>query len=94
LRIHDSQGNPLLTSAFLIPRWGGIVIKNPPKNATELGEYRLTKKELQSIIKIFISQLRSLVGIQDIDVKGLVIYNNRKMNIQSNCSLIAFSLSS
>jgi hypothetical protein len=39
-----------------------------------LGEYRLTKKELQSIIKIFISQLRSLVGIQDIDVKGLVIF--------------------
>ncbi|KAI7895070.1 phosphatidylinositol-glycan biosynthesis class S protein [Mucor mucedo] len=67
LRIHDSQGNPLLTSAFLIPRWGGVVIKNPPKAATD--EYRFTKKDLQPIIKIFISQLRSLIGIHDLQTK-------------------------
>ncbi|KAI8328083.1 phosphatidylinositol-glycan biosynthesis class S protein [Choanephora cucurbitarum] len=65
LRIHDSKDQPLLTSAFLIPRWGGIVIKNPPRNASE--EYRFTKKDLQPIIKIFISQLRSLIGVQEIE---------------------------
>ncbi|KAI8365568.1 phosphatidylinositol-glycan biosynthesis class S protein [Blakeslea trispora] len=65
LRIHDSKGQPLLTSAFLIPRWGGIVIKNPPRNATK--EYRFTEKDLQPIIKIFISQLRSLIGVQEIE---------------------------
>lgn len=65
LRIHDSKDQPLLTSAFLIPRWGGIVIKNPPKAATE--EYRFTKKDLQPIMKIFISQLRSLIGIHDLE---------------------------
>ncbi|KAI8639212.1 phosphatidylinositol-glycan biosynthesis class S protein [Parasitella parasitica] len=64
LRIHDSKGQPLLTSAFLIPRWGGIVIKNPPKSATD--EYTFTKKDLQPIMKIFLSQLRSLIGIHDL----------------------------
>ncbi|KAI9475852.1 MAG: phosphatidylinositol-glycan biosynthesis class S protein [Benjaminiella poitrasii] len=65
LRIHDSNGQPLLTNAFLVPRWGGIVIKNPPKAATE--EYRFTKKDLQPIIKIFISQLRSLIGVHELE---------------------------
>ncbi|KAG2206584.1 hypothetical protein INT46_002839 [Mucor plumbeus] len=64
LRIHDSKGQPLLTSAFLIPRWGGIVIKNTPKSAID--EYTFTKKDLQPIMKIFISQLRSLIGIHDL----------------------------
>ncbi|KAI7905670.1 phosphatidylinositol-glycan biosynthesis class S protein [Cokeromyces recurvatus] len=65
LRIHDSKGQPLLTNAFLVPRWGGIVIKNPPKAATE--EYYFTKKDLQPIIKIFISQLRGLIGVHDLE---------------------------
>ncbi|KAI9267737.1 phosphatidylinositol-glycan biosynthesis class S protein [Helicostylum pulchrum] len=65
LRIHDSKDQPLLTSAFLIPRWGGITIKNPPKTSEQ--EYRFTKKDLQPIMKIFISQLRSLIGIQDLE---------------------------
>ncbi|KAL9548368.1 hypothetical protein MBANPS3_005714 [Mucor bainieri] len=60
----QNTGQPLLTSAFLIPRWGGIVIKNPPKAATE--EYTFTKKDLQPIMKIFISQLRSLIGVHDL----------------------------
>lgn len=65
LRIHDSKDQPLLTSAFLIPRWGGITIKNPPKTSEE--EYRFTKKDLQPIMKIFISQLRSLIGVHDLE---------------------------
>lgn len=92
LRIHDSQGNPLLTSAFLIPRWGGVVIKNPPKAATD--EYRFTKKDLQPIIKIFISQLRSLIGVHDLQAKQFVSdmssYNSlssRKGKFIANCRI-------
>ncbi|KAI9308809.1 phosphatidylinositol-glycan biosynthesis class S protein [Cunninghamella echinulata] len=66
LRIHDSHGKPLLSNSFLIPRWGGVTIKNPPKNVTSGSHYSMTKTDLQPIMKIFISQLRSLVGVQDV----------------------------
>ncbi|KAI8997638.1 phosphatidylinositol-glycan biosynthesis class S protein [Pilobolus umbonatus] len=65
LYIHDSRGQLLSTNAFLIPRWGGIVIKNTPRSAMD--EYRFTKKDLKPIINTFLSQLRSLVGIRDMD---------------------------
>ncbi|CAO3625978.1 unnamed protein product [Cunninghamella blakesleeana] len=66
LRLHDSHGNPLLSNSFLIPRWGGVTIKNPPANTTSKPQYSMTKADLQPIMKIFVSQLRSLVGIQDV----------------------------
>jgi hypothetical protein len=92
LRIHDSKDQPLLTSAFLIPRWGGIVIKNPPKAATE--EYRFTKKDLQPIMKIFISQLRSLIGIRDLEVnisKKFVSLSSLDQSTISDTQSIFFS---
>jgi phosphatidylinositol glycan class S len=49
------------------------VIKNPPKTATD--EYRFTKKDLQPIMKIFISQLRSLIGIHDLKAKQFVSFD-------------------
>ncbi|KAI8081673.1 phosphatidylinositol-glycan biosynthesis class S protein [Halteromyces radiatus] len=64
LRIHDQQGHPLLSNSFLIPRWGGVTIKNPPKYIES--KYSITKSDLKPIMKIFISQLRGLMGIQDI----------------------------
>ncbi|KAI8075117.1 phosphatidylinositol-glycan biosynthesis class S protein [Gongronella butleri] len=65
LRIHDAQGNPLLSNSFLIPRWGGVSIKNPPKSALAAGHFAIAKTDLQPIMKIFVSQVRSLMGIQD-----------------------------
>ncbi|ORX50945.1 hypothetical protein DM01DRAFT_1308060 [Hesseltinella vesiculosa] len=65
LRIHDTHGQPLLSNAFLIPRWGGVNVKNPPKSALDLGRFTITRADLQPIMKIFVSQLRSLMGIQD-----------------------------
>ncbi|KAI9250319.1 phosphatidylinositol-glycan biosynthesis class S protein [Sporodiniella umbellata] len=67
LRIHDTQGQPLLTNAFLIPRWGGIVIKNTKPSV----EYKFTKSELQPILKTFLSQLRSLIGVKDLEAKRI-----------------------
>ncbi|KAG0739931.1 hypothetical protein G6F17_006843 [Rhizopus arrhizus] len=66
LRIHDTKDQPLLTNSFLIPRWGGIVIKNPPKSASM--EYKLTKSDLQPIMKTFLSQLRTLIGVKDLEI--------------------------
>ncbi|ORZ10545.1 phosphatidylinositol-glycan biosynthesis class S protein [Absidia repens] len=66
LRIHDLQGKPLLSNSFLIPRWGGVMIKNPPKSISPGSQYHITKSDLQPIMKTFRSQLRSLMGIQDV----------------------------
>ncbi|KAI7882955.1 hypothetical protein K492DRAFT_205803 [Lichtheimia hyalospora FSU 10163] len=63
LWIHDTHNRPLPDNAFLIPRWGGVLIKNLPK-ATD-GHYRLDKKKLHSTMRIFVSQLRSLIGIHE-----------------------------
>ncbi|KAI9030062.1 phosphatidylinositol-glycan biosynthesis class S protein [Phycomyces nitens] len=67
LRIHDSKEQPLLSNAFLIPRWGGVAIKNPPKKALVEKQLHFTKKDLQPIMKIFVAQLRSLMGIPNIN---------------------------
>lgn len=56
---------PLPDNAFLIPRWGGVLIKNLPK--AEDGHYRLDKKKLHSTMRIFVSQLRNLIGIHEHD---------------------------
>ncbi|CAO3580701.1 unnamed protein product [Absidia cylindrospora] len=66
LRIHDLQGKPLLSNSFLIPRWGGVMIKNPPKSISPGSQYHITKSDLQPIMRTFRSQLRSLMGIQDV----------------------------
>lgn len=62
----------MLTSAFLIPRWGGIVVKNTPKTAKE--KYRFTKKDLQPIMKIFVSQLRNLIGVHDLEKEATQLF--------------------
>ncbi|CAO3684438.1 unnamed protein product [Umbelopsis ramanniana] len=64
LRIHDDKGQPLRSNAFLIPRWGGIAIKNPPKSAS--GRLEFSKEDLKPFMEIFVAQLRGLVGIHDL----------------------------
>lgn len=56
---------PLPDNAFLIPRWGGVLIKNLPKAPD--GHYILDKQKLHSTMRIFVSQLRSLIGIHEHD---------------------------
>jgi len=73
LYIFDSKGEILETNAFLIPRWGGIVIdKN--RNTTSISAnangnhhfYNYTFKDLHPIMELFLDQLRSLLGISEI----------------------------
>ncbi|KAG9304213.1 hypothetical protein G9A89_019775 [Geosiphon pyriformis] len=62
LVIHDAKGLPTLSNAFLIPRWGGIVISNP-----EIlnGTYTFNFVRLKFIMEIFVSQLRGLLGVRE-----------------------------
>lgn len=55
--IHDSQGKPTRSNAFLIPGWGGIVISNPTD------KHRYTVQDLQPVMSTFTSHLRSLIGV-------------------------------
>ncbi|ORX84479.1 hypothetical protein BCR32DRAFT_266273 [Anaeromyces robustus] len=69
LYIHDSKGEILETNAFLIPRWGGIVIdKNRNNTMDNIGEhqYIYSFKDLHPIMELFLDQLRSLLGINEI----------------------------
>jgi phosphatidylinositol glycan class S len=50
----------------LIPRWGGIVIKNQPKASTASGSLAFSKEDLKPFMEIFVAQLRTLVGIHDL----------------------------
>ncbi|CAG8526932.1 603_t:CDS:10, partial [Cetraspora pellucida] len=62
LYIKDSKGNIMENNAFLIPRWGGVIINNPDRS---VGTYMFTFDELKSVMSIFIMQLRGLLGVQD-----------------------------
>ncbi|CAO3676952.1 unnamed protein product [Umbelopsis vinacea] len=66
LRIHNSKGQPLRSNAFLIPRWGGIAIKNPPNTLSTPGRLEFTKEDLKPFMEIFVAQLRGLIGIHDL----------------------------
>ncbi|GJJ67840.1 GPI-anchor transamidase subunit S [Entomortierella parvispora] len=52
---------PSKTNSFLIPRWGGITVLNRPAN-----DPILTVSELEPVMKIFLSQLRDLLGLSDL----------------------------
>lgn len=56
-------GNLIKNNAFLIPRWGGVVINNPDRSTST---HNFTSDELKSVMSIFIMQLRGLLGVQDL----------------------------
>ncbi|KAJ3039895.1 hypothetical protein HDV00_011678 [Rhizophlyctis rosea] len=55
-------GQRLSTNAFLIPRWGGIVVRDPP--ASNL----LDLDNLQPVMELFVAQLRGLLGVKESSV--------------------------
>jgi len=75
--IQDSRGEILPSNAFLIPRWGGVVIYNPRINSLEIGNrmIRLNTTDLQPLMKIFISQIRALIGIKKLNDYQLESFN-------------------
>ncbi|KII84281.1 hypothetical protein PLICRDRAFT_46135 [Plicaturopsis crispa FD-325 SS-3] len=61
LNILDAQGMPLLSSAFLLPQWGGISIYNPPAEATT--HLELSTSQLDEPFSAFSTQLLALLGV-------------------------------
>ncbi|KAF9203540.1 hypothetical protein BGZ49_006295 [Haplosporangium sp. Z 27] len=53
------------TNSFLIPRWGGIAILNRDNN-TIISPQVITEKELEPLMKVFLTQLRDLMGLTDL----------------------------
>ncbi|RUO97094.1 hypothetical protein BC936DRAFT_140992 [Jimgerdemannia flammicorona] len=70
LRIHNSKGNRIGSNAFLIPRWGGIVIHNPNAASIAAHYHHFTRKDLKPVMEIFASQLRGLLGVHDLKRNG------------------------
>ncbi|KAJ3162193.1 hypothetical protein HDU88_007116 [Geranomyces variabilis] len=65
LHVVKANGDVHAANAFLMPRWGGIAIANPP--ATD-GLYHYTVDELVPFMEIFVSQLRDLLGVKRIKI--------------------------
>ncbi|TPX62100.1 hypothetical protein PhCBS80983_g00685 [Powellomyces hirtus] len=65
LHLVKANGDILSTNAFLMPRWGGIVIANPEANSST---YHYDVQELLPFMEIFISQLRDLLGVKTIRI--------------------------
>lgn len=57
------------TNSFLIPRWGGVAILNRDTNriqGTEEHPELITVKDLEPVMRVFLSQLRDLMGVTDL----------------------------
>ncbi|KAG0246359.1 hypothetical protein BGX31_002660 [Mortierella sp. GBA43] len=66
LVIKNGPGAPKSTSnSFLIPRWGGIAILNRDYHTSDSPGV-ITVPELEPIIKVFLTQLRDLMGLTDL----------------------------
>jgi phosphatidylinositol glycan class S len=82
LHITRSGGSNLSTNAFLIPQWGGVVVKN--LNFTEENVI-LTTDSLHETMKIFISQLRTLMGVKNkVDWKFKELLPGFSLNIEQD----------
>ncbi|ORZ05341.1 phosphatidylinositol-glycan biosynthesis class S protein, partial [Lobosporangium transversale] len=62
----ESSGSRSLTNSFLIPRWGGITILNREHGNTSSTPHVITVQELEPPMKIFLTQLRDLMGVSDL----------------------------
>ncbi|KAJ3188868.1 hypothetical protein HDU85_004582 [Gaertneriomyces sp. JEL0708] len=65
LHLVTSNNEVLDTNAFLMPRWGGVVIVNPDE---ERGEVDLSAEKLEPVMRIFLRQLRDLMGVKAVEI--------------------------
>ncbi|KAL5033133.1 hypothetical protein BDV3_000150 [Batrachochytrium dendrobatidis] len=63
LHVLHYNGTVLDSNSFLIPQWGGVVIRNVPNEFRQI-HYNLEK--LHPIMEIFVEQLRGLLGIDSV----------------------------
>lgn len=60
IHIYKNDGQMLETNAFLSPGWGGILILNPEESSCK---NHVHKPDIQSVVSVFVSQLKRLLGI-------------------------------
>ncbi|KAI8926129.1 phosphatidylinositol-glycan biosynthesis class S protein [Entophlyctis helioformis] len=63
LYVQHSDGSLLKTNAFLIPQWGGIIVKNTPQDMSRL---HYTLSDLHPMMEVFVAQLRGLFGVDPV----------------------------
>ncbi|KAJ3330724.1 hypothetical protein HDU91_003510, partial [Kappamyces sp. JEL0680] len=84
LRILHTDGTPLESNAFLIPQWGGIIVKNLDYSAKHV---HLDSVQLQPILEIYAQQLRTLMGVEKTR-----IHNQERLLVVEVQSLANFGL--
>ncbi|KAF9010186.1 phosphatidylinositol-glycan biosynthesis class S protein-domain-containing protein [Cyathus striatus] len=62
LLLVNSDGQPLSSSAFLLPQWGGIFVHNPNLKDTSKNT-GLPTSDLDHIFSVFANQLSTLLGV-------------------------------
>ncbi|KAJ3020135.1 hypothetical protein HKX48_001241 [Thoreauomyces humboldtii] len=65
LYLVKDNGELTRSNAFLMPRWGGVAISNPPATNSS---YYFDVAELHPFMEIFISQLRDLLGVKAVRI--------------------------
>ncbi|KAJ3410259.1 hypothetical protein HDV05_003985 [Chytridiales sp. JEL 0842] len=86
LKVVDSTNKVVETNAFLIPRWGGVVISNPPPyqllssendhhdaaDEKAKGRYKMKFEaaDLRIPMEIFLEQLRGLLGVKPLELSA------------------------
>lgn len=78
LHIYTSNALILPTNAFLVPRWGGVLISNPEVESQQ----HLTVSDLQPAMEVFIAQLRTLIGVKPL--QELVQESRSKVHFASS----------
>ncbi len=67
LHIVDHRGEKISANSFLIPRWGGVAIYN----AEPTGDGATIDIDTEKTMGIFLTQLRLLLGLQNLDAASL-----------------------
>lgn len=75
LRLRNADGSLSLSNAFLLPQWGGVVIRNLPRDAAaralDSGEPQLLAltgaDDLAAEMGVFVGQLKRLLGLPSAD---------------------------
>ncbi|KAK2150739.1 hypothetical protein LSH36_391g00004 [Paralvinella palmiformis] len=73
LKIYDNSDELSPSNCFLSPRWGGIMIYNipTPENVSLPAEVKL---DMKSIMEVFLSQLRLLLGLNPLNHFDVMIH--------------------
>eukprot|EP00124_Ichthyophonus_hoferi_P001003 Ihof_evm15s44 gene=Ihof_evmTU15s44 len=76
--IRPNDDKESISSAFILPRWGGVIILNPTYssalNDTIPRHFTIDRPTLDYQLKLFASQLRTLIGIPNVAHSNSVLF--------------------